>query len=73
MEPKVKRIIYCYDDDKSFKQIEGEELEKFSENFERAHMFAALHGYIFKPVDWQTIKLDYDTAKNEELSEVWHQ
>ena len=66
---KVKRITYLYEDEKTYKQIEGEELEKFIDNFERAHMFAALHGYDFKPVDWEVIELNYDKKLD---TQVWN-
>ena len=55
---KIKRIIYCFDDE-TYRQIEGEELEKFVENFEMANFCALNHGHWFKPIQWQTIELNY--------------
>lgn len=65
---KVKRIIYCYDDG-TFKQLDGEELEKFTDNFKRAHEFALIHGFQFQLVHWQEIDLNNDKSKTNEIGD----
>ena len=65
---KIKRIIYCFEDE-TYKQIEGEELEKFVKNFEEANMCALIHGHQFKPIQWQTINLSYEKKLD---TQVWN-
>ena len=65
---KIKRIIYCFEDG-SYKQIESEELDNFAANLEEANMCALMHGHAFKPINWQTIELNYDKKLD---TQVWN-